>query len=319
MARTMRLTSWMGACIALAGAIWCATEVRAGGPCPGGAPEITFYEDFDGDGFGDPGGATCQGCDVADCEAMDPTINWVDNADDCDDSDPGVTQFTFYEDFDGDGFGDPGGATCLGCVVADCTAMDPTIDWVNNDDDCDDTNPAIGLPQTWYEDLDGDGFGDPSVDCFGCPADCPGFVDNDQDNCPTDPDKTDPGVCGCGVSDVDTDGDGTPDCNDGCPADPDKTAPGACGCGVSDVDTDGDGTPDCNDGCPNDPNKTAPGTAGCGNPEPGGGGGGGGDDNGTPPPGPGPSPDCGTCGAGGAALMPLMLFGLVGLRRIRRR
>ena len=49
---------------------------------------------------------------------------------------------------------------------------------------------------------------------------------------------------------MDTDGDGTADCNDGCPNDAAKIAPGICGCGVSDVDTDGDGTADCNDPTP---------------------------------------------------------------------
>lgn len=34
---------------------------------------------------------------------------------------------------------------------------------------------------------------------------------------------------------ADTDGDGTPDCEDGCPADPNKTDPGFCGCGVKDT------------------------------------------------------------------------------------
>ncbi|MCK6457948.1 MAG: lamin tail domain-containing protein [Phycisphaerae bacterium] len=89
------------------------------------------------------------------------------------------------------------------------------------------------------------------------------------DNCPMDPNKTEPGICGCGISDVDTDGDGTPDCNDGCPNDPNKVAPGVCGCGVVEDtgDSDGDGTINCLDGCPNDPNKTAPGVCGCGNPE----------------------------------------------------
>jgi len=71
-----------------------------------------------------------------------------------------------------------------------------------------------------------------------------------NDNCPNDPNKTDPGICGCGVADTDSDGDGTPDCNDGCPSDPNKTEPGICGCGVADTDSDGDGTPDCNDNCP---------------------------------------------------------------------
>ncbi len=126
------------------------------------------------------------------------------------------------------------------------------------------------------------------VDCGGSCAPCPdgagcaedsdcrsGFCDagtctaSQDDLCPDDPDKTDPGVCGCGTADDDSDGDGdgTADCNDGCPADPDKTDSGVCGCGVADDDSDGDGTADCEDGCPADPAKTAPGDCGCGAPE----------------------------------------------------
>jgi len=75
-------------------------------------------------------------------------------------------------------------------------------------------------------------------------------VGNACDECPTDPAKTDPALCGCGVSDVDTDSDGRPDCTDGCPTDPNKTDPGICGCGVFDKDSDGDGKPDCIDACP---------------------------------------------------------------------
>ena len=119
-------------------------------------------------------------------------------------------------------------------------------------------------------------------------ADGDGTCDED-DGCPFDPNKTDPGVCGCGVFDLDTDndgyydceedcdfdaaenraghlrlrgtrhhtdGDGMPDCFDLCPYDSDKIFPGVCGCGVSDVDTDGDGVADCNDVCPNDPTTT---------------------------------------------------------------
>jgi len=44
---------------------------------------------------------------------------------------------------------------------------------------------------------------------------------------------------------VDADGDGINDCDDGCPTDPNKTAPGECGCGESDADADGNGLPDC--------------------------------------------------------------------------
>jgi hypothetical protein len=60
----------------------------------------------------------------------------------------------------------------------------------------------------------------------------------DGDCCPDDDAKTDPGVCGCGVVDEDTDLDLTADCLDGCPMDENKTAPGGCGCGVEGVDAD---------------------------------------------------------------------------------
>ena len=48
----------------------------------------------------------------------------------------------------------------------------------------------------------------------------------------------------------DSDDDGTPDCLDCCPDDPDKTEPGICGCAGSEFDTDGDGIADCIDPCP---------------------------------------------------------------------
>ncbi len=162
---------------------------------------------------------------------------------------------------------------CEGCTTpADCNDNDPCTA-----DTCDNGN-CVNTP------IDSDNDGTP--DCTdGCPNDpnktdpgqcgC-GVADTDSDNdgtadcndgCPNDPLKTAPGVCGCGVADTDSDNDGTPDCNDGCPNDPLKTAPGVCGCGVADTDSDNDGTPDCNDQCPNDPNKIEPGSCGCGVPD----------------------------------------------------
>ena len=41
-----------------------------------------------------------------------------------------------------------------------------------------------------------------------------------DDNCPDDPNKTEPGTRGRGVLDVYADGDGTMDWDDGCPSDP---------------------------------------------------------------------------------------------------
>lgn len=78
-------------------------------------------------------------------------------------------------------------------------------------------------------------------------ADADGVLDC-HDGCPNDASKTAPGSCGCGVVDgIDSDDDGTEDCHDGCPDDPLKTDPGVCGCGESEVDSDGDGMPDCAD------------------------------------------------------------------------
>ncbi len=90
------------------------------------------------------------------------------------------------------------------------------------------------------------------------------------DLCPDDS-KTEPGVCGCGVSDDDADSNGVPDCLDAgidfCPEDPEKTLPGVCGCGTSDADGNNNGIPDCLENavdlCPNDPAKTLPGVCGC--------------------------------------------------------
>jgi hypothetical protein len=132
-----------------------------------------------------------------------------------------------------------------------------------NRDNCPDASNAD------QSDADNDGVGDT---CDLCPNDTTNDADGDGicgnvDECPNDPDKAEPGTCGCGVSEDDTDADGTPDCNDSCPDDTDKVEPGTCGCGTSDADSDSDGTPDCNDECPNDPTKTEPGAAGCDVPE----------------------------------------------------
>jgi len=60
------------------------------------------------------------------------------------------------------------------------------------------------------------------------------------DACPDDPEKIEAGVCGCGTSDTESDGDSVLDCNDICPDFDDL------------VDTDGDSVPDGCDPCPFD-------------------------------------------------------------------
>jgi hypothetical protein len=83
---------------------------------------------------------------------------------------------------------------------------------------------------------DADSSGDASDGCaMGCADMTPGDVDGGiLDQCPNDPAKTEPGVCGCGTPDTDGDGDGSADCVDGCPSDAQKTQPGICGCNAVD-------------------------------------------------------------------------------------
>jgi len=61
----------------------------------------------------------------------------------------------------------------------------------------------------------------------------------------------------------DTDRDGVLDCLDRCSFDATKVVPGVCGCGIPDVDSDGDGVPDCIDNCPFDPSNNENGSCGC--------------------------------------------------------
>lgn len=81
------------------------------------------------------------------------------------------------------------------------------------------------------------------------------------DACPNDSNKLEPGICGCGVSEADTDGDGRVDCLDLCPQDASKGEPGDCGCSNAPATL---GTA-CDDGlCAT--NNQCNGTGTCGNP-----------------------------------------------------
>jgi hypothetical protein len=132
-------------------------------------------------------------------------------------------------------------------------------------------NNAVDILSAGYDTLSGYGRVDALNAVNAIDSDGDGTPDG-QDGCPADPNKTDPGQCGCGHPDTDTDGDGVADCvdpcpqdnpddtdgdgicdsADGCPADPNKSDPGQCGCGNPDTDTDGDGVADCFDPCPLD-------------------------------------------------------------------
>lgn len=114
---------------------------------------ITYYQDFDNDGFGNA--AVSQvGCA--------PIGGYVTNDDDCDDTNNAITVgATFYADTDGDGLGNP--------AVSQVACTAPT-NYVSNSNDCDDSNNAIGAAQTYYQDLDGDTYGNPAVSQVACTA-----------------------------------------------------------------------------------------------------------------------------------------------------
>ncbi len=67
-----------------------------------------------------------------------------------DPNDPSENTGQFYIDNDGDGFGDPSS------FVISC---ETPVGYAANANDCNDNNPNLGAPQTWFRDNDGDGFG----------------------------------------------------------------------------------------------------------------------------------------------------------------
>ena len=164
----------------------------------------TWYADTDGDGYGDTGDTTL-GCsapagyvaDDTDCDDTDADVSPADTElcngvdDDCDTAvDEGV-ETTWYADSDGDGYGDAGvtDAACSapsGYVASDtdCDDGDATVNpgaaevCDDVDQDCDTVADDGLATDTWYEDDDGDGYGDVAVVDCAQPADT---VDNDWD------------------------------------------------------------------------------------------------------------------------------------------
>jgi uncharacterized protein (TIGR03382 family) len=207
---------------------------------PGVGAPSTWYDDVDGDGFGDgaTGLATCTPDPTAvpngdDCDdasaAVNPGAAEVCNGldDDCDtlvdDDDPDRTGGTsWYGDGDGDGYGDPSAGT-LACAappstVTDDSDCDDTSAAVNpgaaevcngTDDDCDtlvdDDDPDRTGGVTGYADADGDGYGDPAVVVMACvlPAD---VADNPDDCDDADPARSPDATEVCGGGDDDCDG-----------------------------------------------------------------------------------------------------------------
>jgi hypothetical protein len=83
-----------------------------------------------------------------------------------------TTGITYYADTDGDGLGNPS-ATTIGCSLP--------VGYVTNSNDCNDTNPTIGLPSTtYYQDADGDTFGSATATILACSLPV-GYVTNNLD------------------------------------------------------------------------------------------------------------------------------------------
>jgi hypothetical protein len=120
-------------------------------------------------------------------------------------------------DFDSDGQGDV------------CDADDDNDGYADAED-------AFAYDALEWSDSDGDNHGDNS-DAY--PDDPSEWINSDgdavgdnADNCPFDEAKTEPGVCGCGILDSDSDADGILDCVDPFPDDPQE---------IQDSDGDGEG------------------------------------------------------------------------------
>jgi photosystem II stability/assembly factor-like uncharacterized protein len=236
-----------------------------------------------------------------------------------------------------------------GCGASDA---DPDVDGVAT---CEDNCPFNGNPD--QVDTDADGLGDLCDGCpndaekstpgvcgcgeadldtdgdglYDCADPCPEIAaathpDSDRDGagdacdaCPLDPSKTEPGVCGCGVPDIDIDGDGVLTCNDECLGTPLGTTVDERGCPPSGPpapqptpvpDGDGDGVPDSLDSCPDTPSGATVDATGCAVSDPPSNGGGDGGDNGD---------DAAPCGTMGGMGVLMLSFGWLGLRSTRRR
>ncbi len=102
-----------------------------------GGNVITFYQDLDGDSFGNAS------VFIQDCAQP---IGYVTDSSDCNDNQ------IQYADNDNDGFGS---TTQVACGVT-------------NNTDCNDNNPTQNVLITYYQDLDGDAFGNPNVSIQDC-------------------------------------------------------------------------------------------------------------------------------------------------------
>jgi hypothetical protein len=218
-------------------------------------------------GLADPDGAVAAGLQITNL-AGNTAVVGLTWAPDCSAEGTYVLTFTATDDFSPPGVTVVDLTLVLQCRSADCNRDGIPDECQLEGNDCN----GNGVPDECDMDCNGNNTPDvcdivqgTSADCQpnGVPDECEPDSDGDTtvddcDACPFDPDKTDPGACGCGVPDDDSDGDATPDCNDACPFEPALTSPDEPGAEVSCedlVDNDCDGATDGDDddcvlGCP---------------------------------------------------------------------
>jgi hypothetical protein len=232
------MTLWSGAVTGLdndAGGNWCDASTAFGAGdlgTPGSANDACpAFTDSDGDGeFAD---SDCDDDDAAVNSSATEVCDSIDN--DCDgniDDDDSSTDYTgeltYYDDIDGDGFGDEtdtGTAYCddpgdVSTDNTDCDDSDGTInpsatevcDGVDNDcnalTDDDDSSTDYTGELTYYDDIDGDGFGD-ETDSGTAYCDDPGDVSTDNTDCDDSDGDSYPGATEIAGDGIDQDCDGS--------------------------------------------------------------------------------------------------------------
>ncbi|MBI4849844.1 MAG: hypothetical protein HY808_14940 [Nitrospirae bacterium] len=157
--------------------------------CDGADATSPLNEDNDGDGYSESQGDCNDGDPAVNPEAAE-VCNGID--DNCNDLiDEGV-KTVYYLDSDSDGYGNPG-------IAAEACTAPPG--YVPNNSDCDDANPERrpgvaeacngiddncngqideGATNTYYQDFDSDGYGNPAVATQACSTP-PGYVSDNTD------------------------------------------------------------------------------------------------------------------------------------------
>ena len=127
-------------------------------------PGATYYQDLDGDGYGDGTASTVPGtCGIPVNHSTDSTDCIDDPSSDSPPSFLAASIFpnaTYYDDVDGDGYGDLLTAAVYACLPAFGTSVDGTdCDDDDTDDSIADQAALVHPGATYYDDNDGDGYG----------------------------------------------------------------------------------------------------------------------------------------------------------------